>query len=134
MEVKSNSATRNRPDGERMLDAPYVFTDIKTTIAQLKEEESWTKNDRNGITIFKTEGLTIVLVALHASARIDVNNTEGIVAIQVLQGKIKLSTENEIIEIPADAQQIITFHTDFNHDVEALEESAVLLTVSSEIR
>ena len=43
MEVKANSATRNRPDGERMLDAPYVFTDIKATIDQLKEEESWKK-------------------------------------------------------------------------------------------
>jgi len=133
MEVKANSATRNRPDGERMLDAPYVFTDIKATIDQLKEEESWKKNDRNGITIFKSEGLTIVLVVLHTSAKVDVNNTEGIMAIQVLQGKIKLSTENEIVEIPADRQQIITFHTDFNHDIEAMEESAVLLTVS-EIR
>jgi len=72
-------------------------------------------------------------VVLHTSAKIDVNNTEGIMAIQVLQGKIKLSTENEIVEIPADRQQIITFHTDFNHDIEAMEESAVLLTVS-EIR
>ena len=43
METKRNEATLNRPEGDRVIDAPYVFMDLDQFILQLKNEESWTK-------------------------------------------------------------------------------------------
>ena len=41
MENKRNEATLNRPEGDRVLDAPYVFINIPEFIRQLKSEEAW---------------------------------------------------------------------------------------------
>jgi len=40
MENKRNEATLNRPEGDRVLDAPYVFVNIPEFIRQLKSEEA----------------------------------------------------------------------------------------------
>ena len=64
MEIKSNQATGNRPEGDRILDAPYVFTDIPMYLEQLKSEKSWSKNDRNAITVYKSEKVTILVAVL----------------------------------------------------------------------
>ena len=57
MEAKRNEATLNRPQGDRVLDASYVFINLPAFIRQMKKEEAWGKNDRNGITVFKTDKL-----------------------------------------------------------------------------
>ena len=94
MEIKRNEATLNRPDGDRVLDAPYVFMDLNDFTKQLKDEEAWDKNDRNGITIFKTDGLTTVLTCLHKDAGIKDNMVDGLFQVQVLSGKIRVSTDD----------------------------------------
>ena len=38
MEHKRNEATLNRPEGDRVLDASYVFIDINEFTRQLREE------------------------------------------------------------------------------------------------
>ena len=38
MEIKTNQATKNRPEGDRVIDAPYVFIDIPGFVEQLKSE------------------------------------------------------------------------------------------------
>ena len=40
MENKRNEATLNRPEGDRVLDAPYVFVSLPEFIRQLKSEET----------------------------------------------------------------------------------------------
>ena len=67
MEIKSNHSTGNRPEGDRILDAPYVFSDIPTYLEQLKSEKSWAKNDRNAITVYKSDKITIVIAILLAT-------------------------------------------------------------------
>ena len=47
MPVKINDATINRPDGNRIIDAPAVSIDLQQFLTQLKDEKAWEKNDRN---------------------------------------------------------------------------------------
>jgi hypothetical protein len=84
MENKRNEATLNRPEGDRVIDAPYVFINTPEFIRQLMDEEAWQKNDRNSITVFKTSNMTMVLVCLHAKAVLKDNLVDGIVTIQVI--------------------------------------------------
>ena len=42
--IKNIDATLNRPEGERLIDAPFVFVDLQKYVEQLKHEDSWDKN------------------------------------------------------------------------------------------
>lgn len=126
MEIKRNDATRNRPEGDRVLDAPYVFANLPSFIEQVKDEKAWEKSDRNGITVFKTEGMTIVLSALKEGAVIKDNVVNGFLTVHVLEGTIRLTT----LEGDADMgdNQLIVFHPGIPHSMEAMSDTVLLLT------
>ena len=92
MQIKRNEATLNRPQGDRIIDAPYVFIDLPAFIEQVKDEKAWEKNDRNGITVFKTGNMTIVLSILKEGATIADNTVVGLLTVQVLKGKVRVTT------------------------------------------
>ncbi len=126
MEIKRNDATRNRPEGDRVLDAPYVFADLSSFIEQVKEENAWEKSDRNGITIFKTDNMTIVLSALKEAAVIKDNLVKGFLTVQVLKGTIRMDTLEGDVEMRE--QQLIAFHPHIPHSIEALTDAILLMT------
>ncbi|MES2431586.1 MAG: hypothetical protein V4556_11655 [Bacteroidota bacterium] len=128
MEIKFNDATPNRPEGERVLNAPFVFIDIPDYIRQLLEEDAWEKNDRNSITVYKNERITTVIVCLHESAVINNNSIDGYLSIQVIDGKIKLQIETEDTEMVKG--QSVALHRYINHSIEALQDSILLLTTT----
>ncbi|MEO6452445.1 MAG: hypothetical protein ABIN97_00120, partial [Ginsengibacter sp.] len=90
MEEKYNEATINRPEGDRPVDAPLVLIDIASFIKQIKNEKAWEENDRNSITVFKSDKLRIVIVALHKKAEMTTEHPRNILSIQMIKGKIKL--------------------------------------------
>jgi quercetin dioxygenase-like cupin family protein len=130
MEIKRNDATLNRPEGDRVLDAPYVFMDLDQFIKQLKEEEAWDKNDRNGITIFKTDNLTTVLTCLHKDASIEENSVDGLFQVQVLDGKIRIETVDGDAEMRGG--EMMVFHPNVQHTIKALKKSTLLLQTINE--
>ncbi|HZJ61087.1 MAG TPA: hypothetical protein VFD24_12440 [Chitinophagaceae bacterium] len=130
MEMKRNEATLNRPEGDRVIDAPYVVIDTDQFTKQIKSEAAWEKNDRNGITVFKTDNLTAVLTCLHKDALIKDNSVDGIFQVQVLGGKIRISTTDGDIEL--EGGQLIVFHPGVRHTIEALKKSTILLQTINE--
>ncbi len=126
MEIEYNDATRNRPEGKRVLNAPFVFIDLADYTRQLKNEEAWVKNDRNSITVFKNEQMTTVLICLHEAAVIENNAVDGLISIQVLEGKIKLQVETEESEMISG--QIAVLQPFINHELEAMEDCILLLS------
>ena len=124
--VKKNESTINRPEGDRVLDAHYVNIDIKEYAKQLRDEPAWKKNDRNGITIFKTDNLTMVLVALHENAEIRDNSVNGIMSIQVVEGRVVVQFIDGEIEMGE--KQMMNFHPFIRHSIKASAESILLLT------
>jgi len=129
MAFKKNESTRNRPEGDRMLDAPHIYIDTKEYIRQLKNEPAWVKNDRNGITVFKTERLSLVLTGLHKDAVLDHMPIDGICMLQVLEGKVNVKAQGE--EQKLEPGELMTFHSSVDHNVEAIEDSFILLTVDT---
>lgn len=128
MEEKHNEATINRPDGDRPVDSPLLLIDLPLLIKQIKTEDAWSKNDRNAITAFKTDGMRIVLVALHKDAEMQTHSAEGVVSIQVIDGKIKLKTDEASVEV--NEGQVLTLHSGISHSVLAIEETTFLLTMA----
>lgn len=129
METKYNDATRNRPWGERPVDAPVIPLDLPAYIQQIMLEEAWQKNDRNAITLFKSENITLTLTALHKDAEIKPGNSVGneLVMMQIIDGQILFKSGMETLEI--NKGQMVTVHEQIPYSAVAQEETICLLTV-----
>ncbi|MGN6542101.1 MAG: cupin domain-containing protein [Ginsengibacter sp.] len=128
MEAKHNESTELRPEGGRLMDAPVVPMNVPEFIRQIKEEPAWKKSDRNAITIYKTNGMRIVLIALHEDAVMEKHTTNGVVNVQVLDGEVVFNTQENSIVLRKG--EMIALHRNVPHSVAATKESVFLLTVS----
>jgi quercetin dioxygenase-like cupin family protein len=126
MSERSNEPTPQRPEGRRILDAPMVTIDLETLVKQIKEEEAWKEKDRNALTVYNTNGMSVVIMALHKGAELKRHQAQGIITVQVLEGKMKFITDEETVE--RRKGQMLTLHEKIPHGVLALEETVFLLT------
>lgn len=127
MKNKSNEATPQRPEGARLLNAPLVEMDLNGLIAQIKAESTWAESDHNAITIFKGDGLRVVLIGMHENAELKTHSANGIINVQVLEGKINFTTELHTVLL--EKGKMIALHEKIPHSVLALQESFFLLTM-----
>ncbi len=125
---KSNDATPLRPEGGRMLDSSLVEMDLYQFIEQVRSETKWNESDRNSITIFKSDAMRIVLMGLHKKASLKSHKANGVISVQVLEGKINFETDRQ--QVILEPGQMIALHENIMHSVDALEESFFLLTLS----
>lgn len=126
-EEKYNESTKNRPEGERTVDGPIVVVNIPEFIKKIKKEKAWDKNDRNAITVFKSDKLRIILVAMHKKAVMTTERPENIFSVQVLEGKIQLQTNDKKTDVRE--EELFVLHANISYKIEALRRSVFLLTV-----
>ncbi|MEO6328538.1 MAG: hypothetical protein ABIO55_06390 [Ginsengibacter sp.] len=127
MEEKYNESTINRPEGDRPVDAPLVLIDIASFIKQIKNEKAWDENDRNSITVFKSDKLRIVIIALHKNAEMSTEHPKNILNIQMIKGKIKLYADGKTIIV--EKEQLFVLHENIPYKIEAVKKAVFLLTV-----
>lgn len=127
MENKSNEATPQRPEGDRILNAPLVEMDLNKFIEQIKGESTWAESDRNSITIFKSNSMRIVLMGMHKDAELKTHTANGIISVQVLEGNITFTAAQSTVSL--EKGQMIALQEMIPHSVLALEESFFLLTL-----
>jgi quercetin dioxygenase-like cupin family protein len=129
MEKKFNEATKLRPQGSRLINAPLVKIDVPTFMQILRDEKTWEESDRNAITVFKATGMRIVLMALHEGAEIGRHATDSMINIQVLTGRILINTDQQSVDL--EQGQILTLHKNIIHSAVAIEETFFLLTLTA---
>ena len=129
MDEKFNEATKQRPQGERTMDAPLVTIDLSSFTKQIRDEKAWKDSDRNAITVFKTDGMRIVLIALHKNAEMAKHTADGMISVQVLEGQILFTTQEQTIEL--NSGQMLALHKGVPHSVLAKEETIFLLTLTT---
>jgi len=128
-EIKYNESTPLRPEGDRLLDAQMVLMDLSEFQDKIKDEKAWKEGDRNAITLFKSDGMRVVLIALHAGSEMKPHTAPGIISVQVLEGKISFITAQQTAELSKG--QMLTLHQNIPHSVLAQKESTFLLTLST---
>lgn len=127
MENKSNGATPQRVEGDCLLDAPLVTMDLNHLMEQVRNESSWKDSDRNSITSYTSENMRIVLIGLHENAELKTHTANGIISVQVVEGHIKFTTEQQVVELQKG--QMIALKKQIPHSVLALKETFFLLTM-----
>jgi quercetin dioxygenase-like cupin family protein len=95
---------------------------------QVRNEPSWKDSDRNSITIYKSENMRVVLIGLHQNAELKTHTANGIINVQVLDGHIKFTTEQQVTELKKG--QMLALKKQIPHSVLALKETFFLLTMA----
>jgi len=127
METKQNEATVNRPEGARVIDDSFVKIDLRAYANQVKDERAWHESDRNAITVFKTDSVTIVLSAMHKGATMIKQSTCDLMEVHVQEGSLKFQAKDNVVMLAAGEMALL--HKGYSYDIEALEESVFLLTL-----
>jgi quercetin dioxygenase-like cupin family protein len=70
--------------------------------------------------VFKTNGLRILLIALHDGAKMSTHTANGMISVQVLEGKIQFSANQQTAEL--NSGQMIDLHECIPQSVLALQE------------
>ena len=122
------------PGAERAvgpLNAPSLRFDLEDEVRTLWHEDA-SRSGRNAKTLVKQEDLRIVLTVLSAGRRIQEHQAAGRISIQAVEGHMRLRIGDEpaaeLIDLPAGC--LIALDRGVRHDVEALTDSAFLLTVA----
>jgi quercetin dioxygenase-like cupin family protein len=109
------------------MDAPFLEFDLTRELEDLHREPEW-NSGQNAKTLVKYDDLRVVLTALKAHARLPGHRTEGRISIQTVTGHIQVRATGRTFELPAGT--LLALDQGVPHDVEALEDSAFLLTIA----
>jgi quercetin dioxygenase-like cupin family protein len=133
--MNANESTCHPGDGTKGLNRlpylaePLLRFDLQQELQELRREDSWDRETgRSSKTLAKYPDFRIVLVLMKADTHMKEHRAEARISIQALMGKIRLHLpERKPLELSAG--QLLALDRGVPHDVEALEESAFLLTV-----
>lgn len=128
MDIKTNQSTNLRPEGDRVLDAPLVEINLERFIDTIKDEKTWKNSDRNSITVYKTDGMRIVLIGMHEGAVMTKHLAPGVISVHVLEGSVNFITDERTVELSKG--RVATLHKGIPHAVAALTKSVFLLTIA----
>ena len=109
------------------LASPFLEFDLTLETDRLHGETTW-NTGQNARTLIKYDDLRVVLMALAAGAKIPAHKTNGRITVQVLSGHIRLNASERAFDLLPGS--LLTLDHPAPHDLEALEESAVLLTIA----
>ena len=100
---------------------------LAAEIAKLVQRKPWPSGTQSAV-LLKTSDMRVLLVAMEQSARMKEHHAEGTVSVHVLRGSLRLHLQDKVATLAAG--HLLTIPPAVKHDVEALEESAFLLTIS----
>ena len=112
---------------ERVLDAALLSFSIEEKVKQLQREKTWQSGDRNAVTLVKNPSTRVTLVALRKDASLHEHKVEGPITLYVVEGSIKFIVGGANCSLKRGG--FLTLERTIPHDVEALEDSVILLTI-----
>jgi quercetin dioxygenase-like cupin family protein len=114
---------------EGTLDKPLLEFDLNAEREKLHQDEAWRQaTGRSSRTLVKHADLRIVLIGIRANTQMHEHAAAGRISVQTLSGHIRLHLPDQAVDLPAG--HLLALDQCVPHDVEAVEESAFLLTLS----
>jgi quercetin dioxygenase-like cupin family protein len=133
--MATNLSTCHPGDGMEALNRlpglaePLLQIDLEHELQQLRQEDSWQRETgRSSKMLAKYPDLRIVLILMKRGTRMRQHKAEGRVSIQLLEGQICIHLADRNVNMAAG--HLLVLDCGVLHDVDTLEESALLLTIS----
>ncbi|HWG38023.1 MAG TPA: cupin domain-containing protein [Terriglobales bacterium] len=114
---------------EGELDRMLLRFDLPGELAHLRQQPAW--KDGSGpssTTLVKHPNLRVVLVALRAGQRMPDHRTVARITVHMLEGRMRLHLGSGPQELRQG--ELLALGRNLEHDVEAIEDSAFLLTLA----
>lgn len=103
--------------------------DLPQEIARLRNGESWLRSSGcSSRTPVKYPDLHVVLIVMKAGTGLGQHHGDGRISIQLFEGGVRLQIAEQSVEMKAGAPLTLEYGTP--HNVEAIEDSALLITIS----
>jgi quercetin dioxygenase-like cupin family protein len=115
-----------RPD--RPVEMPLLHLQLSEQLGRLRQEPTWRMRGRNAITLTKEPSLRLVLMLLGKGTKISEHQAAGPLTFHVLSGSVTFRAGARVESL--EAGELIVLESTVEHEVEAIEESACLLTLA----
>jgi quercetin dioxygenase-like cupin family protein len=112
----------------RNLDRSLMAFSIADEISQIKGSKQWGASGKSSIALVKSEHMRIVLAVLAKGKGLEEHSAEGQISVAVVEGAIRFSALGEHSDLKAGG--LVTLHGGISHSVEALEDSAFVITIA----
>ena len=104
-----------------------VVFDLTTADRDLRNEDAYAREGHTARTLVRESDVRIVLLVLKAGGRIPEHRADATASIHALSGHVRLRLEDQVVELPAG--RLLVLDGGLRHDVEAVVESTLLLTL-----
>lgn len=112
----------------RALTGANLTFDLSAEFDRLREDPSFETPGRVGRTLVKTDGFRVILVVLAAGIEVGTHHAEGPMTVHVVEGRLRYRVGEESFEIGRG--QVLFFGPGHAQDIRALEDTALLLTLT----
>lgn len=101
--------------------------DLAAVEHEMRREDAYLREGHTARTLVREPDLRIVLVVMKAGARMAEHRAGETVSVHALSGHVRLRLPDKTVELPFG--RLLVLEKGLRHDVEAIEESAFLLTL-----
>jgi quercetin dioxygenase-like cupin family protein len=107
--------------------ADRALFDLTLEMADSERQKPW-PSAIYAKTLYKKPDFRAVLISMEAGARMKEHHVDGTSSVQMLRGHIRYSAEGQTYDL--EAMSLLTVGASITHDIEAIEPSVFLLTIS----
>ena len=119
-----NPGPQRLPD---MTAGPFLEFDLAAEIEKLRREPAY-ESGRNAKTMAKYDDFRIVLTAIKGGTHVQEHHSAGRISVHTVAGHIRMRALDHEFDLPLG--RLLVLDRGVPHDVEALQDSAFLLTVA----
>lgn len=114
----------------RALTGENLTFDLAIQIAELRRDEGYLRSGRVGRTLVKAGSLRLTLTVVAEGVEIGTHHAVSPMTLQPLEGRLRYRVGDEEFEIGQG--EVLFFGPGHAQDIRALEDTALLLTISTE--
>lgn len=121
-----HESAHRRPHAAPMA-SPFLEFDLTAEVDRLHRETTW-DTGQNARTLMKYDDFRVVLTVLKANVHIPEHQTTGRISVHVLSGHVRLAASGRTFDLRPGS--LLALDQGTPHALEALQESAFLLTIA----
>ena len=104
-----------------------ITFDLLALDSELRRHDAYLREGHTARTLVRKADLRVVLVVMQAGARMAEHRADETASVHALSGHVRLRLPEKVVELPAG--RLLVIERGLRHDVEAVAESAFLLTL-----
>ncbi len=114
----------------RALTGDELTFDLHEQVAELREDEHYLRSGRIGRTLVKEGPLRLTLTVIAEGVAADTHHAASPMTLQILEGRLRYRVGDQKFEISRG--EVLFFGPGHAQDIRALEDTALLLTITGE--